>query len=82
PFLERDIPRTELYAADEMFFCGTGVEIEPIVSVDGRKVGDGKPGPITKKIRAAFVASIRGSTPKYRPRLTPVYPVKKTVLTR
>lgn len=73
PWLERDIPRTELYAADEMFFCGTGVEIEPIVSIDGRRVGEGKPGPLTVKIRDAFRKSIHGETPKYRPRLTPVY---------
>jgi branched-chain amino acid aminotransferase len=73
PSLERDIPRTELYAADEMFFCGTGVEIEPIVSIDGRRVGEGKTGPLTSKIRDLFRKSIRGDVPKYRGKLTPVY---------
>lgn len=73
PWLERDIPRTELYAADEMFFCGTGVEIEPIISIDGRRVGEGKTGPLTAKIRDSFRKSIHGETAKYRPKLTPVY---------
>ena len=82
PSVERDIPRTELYAADEMFFCGTGVEIEPIIAIDGRRVGEGKPGPLTVKIRDAFRASIRGEAPKYRPKLTPVYASKKAVMAR
>lgn len=73
PVLERDIPRVELYAADEMFFCGTGVEIEPIISIDGRRVGQGKPGPIAGKVGDRFRAAVRGGVPKYRPRLTPVY---------
>lgn len=73
PVLERDIPRVELYAADEMFFCGTGVEIEPIFSIDGRRVGDGKPGGITSKVRDRFRAAVRGEVPKFRARLTPVF---------
>ena len=73
---ERDIPRTELYAADEMFFCGTGVEIEPIIEIDGRKVGTGKPGPILEKIRSQFRQCVRGEVPKYRSKLTPVYKTK------
>lgn len=73
PFEERDIPRTELYAADEMFFCGTGVEIEPIIEIDGRKVGDGKPGPILTKVRDLFRRCVRGEVPKYRSKLAPVY---------
>jgi branched-chain amino acid aminotransferase len=78
PAIERDIPRVELYAADEMFFCGTGVEIEPIISIDGRKVGDGKTGPVTSKIRELFRKGVYGDLPKYRGKLTPVYkPVVK-----
>lgn len=71
-FVERDVPRVELYTADEMFFCGTGVEVEPIVAVDGRDVGDGAIGPITKRVRDAFEDSIRGRSQKYADRLTPV----------
>lgn len=73
PTLERDIPRVELYAADEMFFCGTGVEIEPILEIEGRKVGDGKPGPLTRKIRDRFQSSARGDLPQYAGYLTPVF---------
>ena len=47
PIEEREIDRSELYVADEAFFCGTGVQIAPIASIDGRPVGDGIPGPIT-----------------------------------
>lgn len=77
PTLERDIPRVELYAADEMFFCGTGVEIEPIVEIEGRKVSTGKPGPISNKIRDRFHASVRGEVASYMEKLTPVFGKKK-----
>lgn len=76
PVVERSIPRVELYAADEMFFCGTGVEVEPIVEIDGRKVGDGKPGPISRRIRERFHEAVRGELPAHRGRLTPV-PTKR-----
>jgi len=84
PVLERSIPRVELYAADEMFFCGTGVEIEPIVEIEGRKIGDGRPGPITKKLQDAFNRAVRGEIASYRDRLTAVGPTngrKKTKAT-
>jgi branched-chain amino acid aminotransferase len=44
----------DLYNADEVFLTGTGAEIMPVISVDGRVVGTGKPGPITKKLLDAF----------------------------
>jgi branched-chain amino acid aminotransferase len=44
----------DLYNADECFLTGTGAEIVPVIAIDGRKVGDGKPGPITKKLLADF----------------------------
>ncbi len=72
PYEERDIPRVELYAADEMFFCGTGVEVEPITRVDGRPVGTGEPGPIAVKLRDALQDSVRGRNAKYADRLTVV----------
>lgn len=76
PFVERSVPRVELYAANEMFFCGTGVEIEPIVEIEGRKVGDGTPGRLTRQIRERFAKAVRGDMPAYKARLTPV-PKKK-----
>lgn len=71
-YVERDIPRVELYTADEMFFCGTGVEVEPIVEIEGRRVGDGKPGPITKKIHERFHQAVRGEIASFRDKLVAV----------
>lgn len=72
PYEERDVPRVELYAADEMFFCGTGVEVEPIVRVDGRPVGSGEPGPVAKRLQETYRDCVRGRNPKYADRLTAV----------
>ena len=69
---ERDIDRSELYIVDEAFFCGTGVQIAPITSIDGRPVGDGIPGPITMKIREMFFDTVRGRNPDYAHFLTKV----------
>src|SRR5215212_6334458 len=51
PVEERVIDRSELYIADEAFFCGTGVQIAPIASIDGRPISNGDPGPITSRLR-------------------------------
>jgi branched-chain amino acid aminotransferase len=72
PIEERDIDRSELYIVDEAFFCGTGVQIAPITSIDGRPVGDGIPGPITMKIREMFFDTVRGRNPDYAHFLTKV----------
>jgi len=71
--ITRPIDRTELYGADEVFFCGTGAQIAPIVEVDHRKIGDGKPGPITQKILTTYESICRGRNAKYNHWLTPVY---------
>jgi len=71
--IEREITRFELYNADEAFFSGTAAEIAPIVEVDRRIIGDGKPGELTKRISAAYIDIVTGSNPKYRHWLTPVY---------
>jgi len=47
PTLEREIDRTELYVADEVFFCGTGAEITPVRAIDGYTIGNGAIGPLT-----------------------------------
>lgn len=72
PVHERTIARGELYTADEMFFCGTGVEITPIGRVDHVHIGDGEPGPMTTRIRERFQQSVRGKLPEYAHLLTVV----------
>lgn len=71
---ERPIDRTELYVADEAFFCGTGVQVAAIAHIDRRPVGSGRLGPIVKKIRDLYFAVVRGQVPKYKALCTPVYP--------
>ncbi|TCZ84660.1 branched-chain amino acid transaminase [Lysobacter sp. N42] len=61
--VERDLPREYLYLCDELFMCGTAAEITPIRSVDGRQVGAGKPGPVTRRIQELFFGLFDGSTP-------------------
>jgi branched-chain amino acid aminotransferase len=61
--VERDMPREYLYLCDELFMCGTAAEITPIRSVDGRQVGTGKPGPVTKQMQDLFFGLFSGSTP-------------------
>lgn len=63
---ERDITRSELYAADEVFMTGTAVEIKPVVEIDSRKIGDGKPGPITRRLQEEFFEITHGRDAKYR----------------
>ncbi|MCD6162176.1 MAG: branched-chain amino acid transaminase [candidate division Zixibacteria bacterium] len=52
--IEENIPREALYVVDEVFFTGSAAEISPISSIDGIKIGDGKRGPITKKLQDAY----------------------------
>ncbi|KUJ92648.1 MAG: Putative branched-chain-amino-acid aminotransferase [Archaeoglobus fulgidus] len=54
PFKETNIGLYDLYTADEVFVTGTAAEIAPIVVIDGRKIGDGKPGEITRKLMEEF----------------------------
>jgi len=70
---ERDISRTELYVADEVFFTGTGAQVAWIESIDRRLIGDGKIGPITEKLRQTFFRYASGEVPEYMHWLTPVY---------
>src|SRR5438552_4749308 len=57
---ERDIARTELYVADEAFFCGSGYELTPILSIDGFPLGTGKVGPITERPLGPYLNVARG----------------------
>lgn len=70
---ERPMDRSELYTADEVFFTGTAAEIEAVLEVDGRKVGDGTPGKITKELKAAYTKVVTAKSPKHKAWLTPVY---------
>ena len=71
---ERQVNRTELYAADEIFLCGTGVQIAPVVRVDHRPVADGTIGPISRTIQETYFDVVRGRRPGYRTQwCTPVY---------
>lgn len=65
PVIERDIDRTELYTSDEAFFCGTGIEIVPIVSIDRLNVGNGAPGEITKRMISCYHDVVRGVETQY-----------------
>lgn len=60
---ERSLVRTDLYAADEIFFTGTAAELTPINSVDNRAIG--KPGPVTKELQARFFDAVSGTVPEY-----------------
>jgi branched-chain amino acid aminotransferase len=73
PFVEREVDRTELYLADELFFLGTGWEIMPAVSVDRLDVGDGKIGPITKAIADIYKKVTRGEDSRFPQWRTPVW---------
>lgn len=73
PVRERTIDRTELYVCEEAFFCGTGVQVAAITSIDHRPVGNGRIGPITQQIREMYFDIVRGKVPKYRHWCTPVY---------
>lgn len=75
--VEREIDRTELYIADEAFFCGSGWEVTPVRSIDRYAIGRGKPGPITQRLQETYFSVAEGRVPQYRHWLTPVYhPVK------
>jgi len=71
--VERDIDRTEVYISDEAFFCGSGQEIQPIIALDHYPVGDGKPGPLTKKMQQRYFDIAAGKVAKYKHWLTPIY---------
>src|SRR5581483_406695 len=71
--VEREIDRTELYVADELFFCGSAAEVTPILSVDRIAVGDGAAGPHTRAVREAYMAVVHGLVPERAGWLTPVF---------
>jgi len=69
-FREVSFTRDELYIADEAFFTGTAAEVTPIREVDGRVIGNSKPGPVTKKLQALFFKIVHGEKKTYSSWLT------------
>ncbi|WP_146510631.1 branched-chain-amino-acid transaminase [Thalassoglobus neptunius] len=57
--VEMTLLRHDIYIADECFLTGTAAEVIPVVSLDGREIGDGKPGPVTQKLRQRFQEYVR-----------------------
>ena len=60
PVIERRITRDEVYIADEAFFTGTAAEVLPIRELDGRVIGDGKPGSVTRRLQSLYFDQVRG----------------------
>jgi branched-chain amino acid aminotransferase len=71
--VERDIDRTEIYVADELFLCGTGVQVAAVIRVEHRTIGTARIGTITRRVRDLFFEVVSGRVEKYRDWLTPVY---------
>ena len=69
----RPIGRTELYAADEVFFCGTGQEVLPVVDIDGHAIGRGGVGPLTRTIQSRYFDLATGRDASHPVWRTPVY---------
>ncbi len=65
PVILRDVDRTELYAADEVFLTGTGYQIAPVVEIDGREVGTGEMGPVAGRLQELYFEAARGDNPDY-----------------
>lgn len=73
PVVERPVDRTELYLAEEVFLTGTAAGLAPVVEIDRRRIGTGKPGPIFTQLRDLYERIVRGKEPRYRAWCTPVY---------
>ncbi|HVA86662.1 MAG TPA: branched-chain amino acid transaminase [Candidatus Saccharimonadales bacterium] len=71
--VERSIDRSELYIADEVFLCGTGAQLSPVVEIDRRRVGRGGVGPVTGRLKDRYFDIVRGRVTEYAHWLTPVY---------
>jgi branched-chain amino acid aminotransferase len=77
----RPISVADLNTADELFFSGTAVEVTPIKELDGRVIGDGTPGQITRRIQKTFFDAVHGRLPQYRSWLALVKHAPSSVLT-
>ena len=71
--VERSIGRGELYVADEVFMCGTGAQVAPVVEIDRRRIADGEPGPLTLRVQDLYQGIVTGANPKYMEWLRPIW---------
>jgi len=69
---EERFTRDEMYVADEVFVTGTAAELTPVREIDNRKIGTGKPGPVTLALQKAFFSIVRGEDPAHESWLTRV----------
>jgi branched-chain amino acid aminotransferase len=75
---ERPVDLTEIYIAEEVFICGTSAFVAPVIEVDARKIGDGRPGPMTLRLKKIHDGLLRGSDKKYSTFISKAAP-KQTV---
>jgi branched-chain amino acid aminotransferase len=73
PVTQRRVHRSELYTSDEILLCGTAAVVVPVVEVDGRVIGDGKPGEATVTVNRVIRAIGRRDDPRHQEWTTPVY---------
>jgi len=69
----RTVDRSELYVADEVFLCGTAARIAPVTRIDGRSVGEGALGELTRELQSRYDKVVRGKLTEYRAWVDPVY---------
>jgi branched-chain amino acid aminotransferase len=72
PVETRSIDRSEIYVADEMFLCGTGVQLSPVIELDHRPISGGAIGPITRQLSEAYFAAVRGNDKRFMHWVTPI----------
>ena len=72
PVEVRSISRSEVYISDEMFLCGTGVQMSPVIEVDHRPIGSGSVGPISRQLAEAYFNAVRGRDPRFMHWLTAI----------
>ena len=70
--VEQPFTRDEAYLADEIFMTGTAAEVTPVREIDGRRIGPGEPGPVTRDLQRQYEAITRARVPAYESWLTPV----------
>lgn len=70
---ERRINRTETYTCDEAFFCGSAVEVTPVIQIDGYQIGNGAPGELTRSLHREYLDIATGNKKKYINWITPIY---------
>jgi branched-chain amino acid aminotransferase len=71
--VERSIDRSELYVADEVFLCGTGAQVSPVLEIDRRTIGDGEMGPVTRELQKLYFDICYGRVEERLDWLTPIY---------